>query len=337
MRFAGEVAILPLPTSPTFVRTRVPTSFPPNSPVPCAGWPRLVRRHEERHPPLDGRARARRGACTVAGDLEAACCAARPCSKPPAAGANDPALAGRGAACWCSPSRSPSCSASVPPELPLGDGTRPVNGVDPGRPARRASAEPAAVARQPGAARGAQVVRLQPGRPARSRCLALTGWLDRNREAADLPLALGGLLGRGRSAAWGVGAANHAVVRRAGGRPLGVLALLATRRYGFVWETTILPADTFVALSAARRAARHARLSGARRRHGTGERRRPDAGRRPAGGAPGTRLAGGGDDDLRRAAAAGARAALLRAVAARDACACARPQPPQATPACARC
>src|SRR5690606_25800243 len=35
------------------------------------------------------------------------------------------------------------------------------------------------------------------------------------------------------------------------GATLGVLALLATRRYGFVWETTILPADTFVALSAA--------------------------------------------------------------------------------------
>ena len=82
--------------------------------------------------------------------------------------------------------------------------------------------------------------------------LALTGFLDRSRAAADLPLALGGLLGRGRLAAWGVGAANHALWCAALlGATLGVLALLATRRYGFVWETTILPADTFVALSAA--------------------------------------------------------------------------------------
>lgn len=82
--------------------------------------------------------------------------------------------------------------------------------------------------------------------------LALTGFLDRSKAAADLPLALGGLLGRGRLAAWGVGAANHALWFAALlGATLGVLALLATRRYGFVWETTILPADTFVSLSAA--------------------------------------------------------------------------------------
>ncbi len=29
------------------------------------------------------------------------------------------------------------------------------------------------------------------------------------------------------------------------GAALGVVTLLATRLYGFVWETTILPADTF--------------------------------------------------------------------------------------------
>lgn len=82
--------------------------------------------------------------------------------------------------------------------------------------------------------------------------LALTGFLDRSQAAADLPLALGGLLGRGRLAAWGVGAANHALWFAALlGATLGVLALLATRRYGFVWETTILPSDSFVALSAA--------------------------------------------------------------------------------------
>ena len=49
-----------------------------------------------------------------------------------------------------------------------------------------------------------------------------------------------------------MGAANHALWCGAlAGATLGVLALLATRRYGFVWETTILPADSFVALSAA--------------------------------------------------------------------------------------
>lgn len=81
--------------------------------------------------------------------------------------------------------------------------------------------------------------------------LALTGFLDRSKAAADLPLALGGLLGRGRLAAWGVGAANHALWCAALlGATLGVLALLATRRYGFVWETTILSADAFVAFAA---------------------------------------------------------------------------------------
>ncbi len=50
-----------------------------------------------------------------------------------------------------------------------------------------------------------------------------------------------------------MGAANHGALWCAAllGATLGVLALLATRRYGFVWETTILPADAFVALSAA--------------------------------------------------------------------------------------
>ena len=82
--------------------------------------------------------------------------------------------------------------------------------------------------------------------------LALTTWFDRSKAAADLPAALGGLLGRGRLAAWGIGAVNHALWFAALlGAMLGVLALLATRRYGFVWETTILPADAFVAFGAA--------------------------------------------------------------------------------------
>ncbi|APR04147.1 DUF2868 domain-containing protein [Thauera chlorobenzoica] len=82
--------------------------------------------------------------------------------------------------------------------------------------------------------------------------LRLVAVLDRSRAAAELPLALAGLLGRGRLAAWGVSAVSHALWLAALlGATLGVLLLLATRRYGFVWETTILPADSFVGLSAA--------------------------------------------------------------------------------------
>ncbi len=82
--------------------------------------------------------------------------------------------------------------------------------------------------------------------------LRVVGVLDRGAAAADLPAALAGLLGRGRLAAWGVGAVNHALWFAALlGATLGVLALLATRRYGFIWETTILPADSFVSLSTA--------------------------------------------------------------------------------------
>lgn len=82
--------------------------------------------------------------------------------------------------------------------------------------------------------------------------LRVVGVLDRGAAAADLPAALAGLLGRGRLAAWGVGAVSHALWFAALlGATLGVLALLATRRYGFIWETTILPADSFVSLSAA--------------------------------------------------------------------------------------
>jgi len=82
--------------------------------------------------------------------------------------------------------------------------------------------------------------------------LRLVGVLDRSHAAADLPAALGSLLARGRLAAWGIGAVSHALWLAALlGAALGVLVLLATRRYGFVWETTILPAHTFISLSAA--------------------------------------------------------------------------------------
>ncbi len=79
--------------------------------------------------------------------------------------------------------------------------------------------------------------------------LRLVSALDRSTAAADLPAALAGLLGRGRLAAWGVAAVSHGLWALAlGGAAAGVLLLLATRRYGFVWETTILPAQAFVSL-----------------------------------------------------------------------------------------
>lgn len=82
--------------------------------------------------------------------------------------------------------------------------------------------------------------------------LQLVSKLDRSPVAADLPRAIGGLFGRGRLAGWALGAVNHALWMIAlAGAATGVLLLLMTRRYGFVWETTILPAQAFVTLSGA--------------------------------------------------------------------------------------
>ncbi len=81
--------------------------------------------------------------------------------------------------------------------------------------------------------------------------LQLSALTDRSAVAADLLGALGGLLGRARVAAWGLGAVSHALwAALLAGATLGMLALFATRRYGFVWETTILPADVFVTFAA---------------------------------------------------------------------------------------
>ena len=80
--------------------------------------------------------------------------------------------------------------------------------------------------------------------------LWLVSAFDRSPAAADLPLALGSLLGQGRVASWGLGAVSHGLWALALlGAALGVVTLLATRLYGFVWETTILPADVFVSLT----------------------------------------------------------------------------------------
>ncbi|WP_263460352.1 DUF2868 domain-containing protein [Thauera sp. Sel9] len=76
--------------------------------------------------------------------------------------------------------------------------------------------------------------------------LRLPSFFERSSAAAELPLALGGLPGWSRAAGWGVGAAGHALWALALlGAAAGVLAVLAMRRYGFVWETTILPSGVF--------------------------------------------------------------------------------------------
>lgn len=78
-----------------------------------------------------------------------------------------------------------------------------------------------------------------------------TAWvtlLDRGAAAARLPAALADLLAPVRGMRWGLGAVVHGLWALAlAGAAVALLALFATRRYGFVWETTILPADVFVA------------------------------------------------------------------------------------------
>ncbi|MDO9600175.1 MAG: DUF2868 domain-containing protein [Azoarcus sp.] len=80
--------------------------------------------------------------------------------------------------------------------------------------------------------------------------LRLVALFDRSPAAVDLPLALGGLLARGRLATYGLGLVSHLLWLLAlSGAAAGLLALFAARRYGFAWETTILPADVFVSLT----------------------------------------------------------------------------------------
>ncbi|MGA4633144.1 DUF2868 domain-containing protein [Pseudomonas solani] len=80
----------------------------------------------------------------------------------------------------------------------------------------------------------------------------LSGKLARDAAAAQLGPALLVLLQRRRLARWGLGTlVNGLWSLSLGTALLCLLALLATRRYGFVWETTILGSDTFVALTQA--------------------------------------------------------------------------------------
>lgn len=74
--------------------------------------------------------------------------------------------------------------------------------------------------------------------------------LSRDAAAAQLGPALLVMLQRRRLTRWGLGVLVHGFWTLVLGTALlTLLALLSTRRYGFVWETTLLGSDTFVALT----------------------------------------------------------------------------------------
>ena len=82
--------------------------------------------------------------------------------------------------------------------------------------------------------------------------LWLSDKLARDAKAAHLGPALILLLQRHRLNRWLLGALVHGLWLLAMLSALAItLLLLATRRYGFVWETTLLGADTFVTLTQA--------------------------------------------------------------------------------------
>jgi hypothetical protein len=82
--------------------------------------------------------------------------------------------------------------------------------------------------------------------------LWLSARLARDAQAAHLAPALLLLLQRQGLTRWGLGALVQGVwVLTLGSALVVLLLLLATRRYGFVWETTILGSDTFVFLTRA--------------------------------------------------------------------------------------
>lgn len=82
--------------------------------------------------------------------------------------------------------------------------------------------------------------------------LWLSEKLARDARAAHLAPALLLLLQRRRLARWGLGAlVNGFWLLTLLSALLTLLALLSTRRYGFVWETTLLGSDTFVSLTRA--------------------------------------------------------------------------------------
>ncbi|MFZ3206799.1 MAG: DUF2868 domain-containing protein, partial [Pseudomonas sp.] len=82
--------------------------------------------------------------------------------------------------------------------------------------------------------------------------LWLSEKLARDAQAAQLAPALLILLQRQRLSRWGLGVLVHGLWLLALlAALLSLLTLLATRRYGFVWESTILGGETFIALTQA--------------------------------------------------------------------------------------
>lgn len=82
--------------------------------------------------------------------------------------------------------------------------------------------------------------------------LWLSEKLARDAQAAQLAPALLVLLQRQRLGRWGLGVLVHGLWLLALlAALLSLLTLLATRRYGFVWESTILGGETFIALTQA--------------------------------------------------------------------------------------
>ncbi len=230
-----------------------PNSFTPFalSPFEARWLAELVRRHEERHGPLEDRS-ALLAARTEAPEFEtrvlrrAAELGAREGWRDAILRWHSRARLALGAAAVLALILGFGAAAGV-----LGDGSRPVN-----------------VVWALGGLLGVNLFSLmlwllatvlQSGRPRTgvhaggvlgSLWLRLVSVFDRSPAGTELPLALGSLLGRGRAASWGLGAVSHGVWALAlVGAAVGVLTLLATRRYGFVWETTILPAGAFVSLT----------------------------------------------------------------------------------------
>ncbi len=80
--------------------------------------------------------------------------------------------------------------------------------------------------------------------------LWLTDKLSRNSRAIQLAPALLVLLNRQKAARWGVGAVVHSIwLITLISTLIILLAMLSTKHYSFIWQTTLLNGDTFVALT----------------------------------------------------------------------------------------
>ena len=80
--------------------------------------------------------------------------------------------------------------------------------------------------------------------------LWLSGKLARDAQAAQLLPALMLLLQRQRLNRWALGLLSHGLwLLTLSSAGLSLLLLLSSRHYGFVWETTLLPSDSFVQLT----------------------------------------------------------------------------------------